>query len=140
MVFKSILFGLALIAAVCAVFIGGFLLIVIAYRCGWEFIRWLRDVKWREKAGHLRRSERIDRFCKWLECGRAGSGAGVVEDEELQRLDGFDGDGGGGSVGGETLFEGDEIGDGEAMKKEEVELNSKNYMKGMPMKLGMGRQ
>ena len=68
MVFKSILFGLALIAAVCAVFIGGFLLIVITYRCGWEFLRWLRDVKWREKAGHLRRIERIDRLCKCLEC------------------------------------------------------------------------
>ena len=140
MLIKAMLFGAALIAALLAILFGGIGLVMVINLYGWDFIRWLRSGEWREvegwreKAWRLGRIERVNRMWKWLECRRSGGEAGTVDDEELQRLGSHDGDGGEGSVGGETLFEGDEDedGDGEARKKEEMELNSEDYMTGEP--------
>lgn len=97
-----------------------------------ETIRVLRSGKWRhivegwrEKAGHVRRM---------LKRRNAGGDAEAVDAEELEHLGSHDAEGREGSVGGETLFESeeDEEEDGQARKKEEMDLDSEDYMEGKP--------
>ncbi len=87
---------------------------------------------WREKkAGRLWRIERVDRMWKWLERRRSARWkAEDVDAEELEHLGSRNGEESEGSVGGETLFEGEEDdnnnGDGQARKKEDMELDTKD--------------
>ena len=82
-------------------------------------IEWLRGGKWREvgqgwrdNLGRLRKIERVDRIWTWLERRRVRNEVDEVVDEaELERLDSGEGEG---SVGGETLFEGEENEDGKS--------------------------
>lgn len=95
---------------------------------------WKKNLEdWREKIARLGRIERLDRMWKWLKLRSAGGEPEVVEAEELEHLDSHDAEGREGSVGGETLFESeDEDGDGQARKKEEMDLGSEDYMEGKP--------
>lgn len=87
---------------------------------------------WREKkAGRLWRIERVDRMWKWMERRRSARWkAEDVDAEELEYLGSRNGEESEGSVGGETLFEGEEDdnnnGDGQARKKEDMELDTKD--------------
>ena len=89
---------------------------------------------WREKAGRVGRIERLDRIWIWLMRRSAGGEAEVGDIEELEHLDNHDAEGREGSVSGETLFESedDEDGDKQVRKKEEMELDSEDYMAGKP--------
>lgn len=96
---------------------------------------WRKSVEgWREKIGRVGRIERLDRIWTWLKLKSAGWKAEVVDTEELEHLDSHDAEGREGSVSGETLFEseGDEDGDEQVRKKEEMDLDSEDYMVGEP--------
>ena len=61
---------------------------------------------WRDNLERLRKIERVDRMWTWLERMRGKNEIAEVDDEaELERLNSGEGEG---SVGGETLFEGEE--------------------------------
>lgn len=131
MLFKFIIFGFSIMLALFAMIVATILLLLGIYSYGPDVINWLRTRNWREivevsreKVGRLRKIERVDRMWKWFECRNARGEAGTFVAEELEHLGSYDGEGREGSVGGETLFEGegDEHGDGQA-KKEEMELD-----------------
>ena len=131
MLFKTIIFGVSIMLVLFAMIVAIILLLLGSYSYGPDVIRWLRSRNWREvvevsreKIRRLRRIERVDRMWKWFEHRNARGEADAFVTEELEHLGSYDGEGREGSVGGETLFEGegDEHGDGQA-KKEEMELD-----------------
>lgn len=138
---KMVMFGLSIMLALVTIIFGIFYLVTYVCIHGPDAVEWLRSGKWRElvkgcseTVGRLRRIERVDRLWKWFECRNARGEAEAVDAEELEHLGSHEGEGREGSVGGETLFDGEEgeDGDGEARKKEEMELDSEDYMKGGP--------
>ena len=110
---KSLIFGVALLAALSGVIFGIYCFVMLMISYGPGVIEWLRGAKWREvgqewrdNLGRLRKIERVDRIWTWLERRRGKNEIDDVDDEaELERLDSGEGEG---SVGGETLFEGEE--------------------------------
>ena len=88
----------------------------------------------RERIGRLRRIKLLDKMWVWLKGGRPSEKAGAIDAEELRRLNSHDGEGRQGSVGGETLLGDEEVededSDGQAGKKEEMELDSEDYIDG----------
>ncbi len=130
------IYGLALILALYGIVIGIYCLFTAICICVPRLSQWLRSGKWKEdvegwrekKVGRLWRIERVDRMWKILLERRRSAGwkaEDVDAEEELERLGGRnDGEESEGSVGGETLFEGeedddDDNGDGQARKKKE---------------------
>lgn len=137
-----ILFGFSLIFALFALIAGTFLLVFFVGMYVPIVTQWLRSGEWREavegwreQVRRLRRIERVDRMWNWFECRSVRGKGEAVDAEELERLGSHDGEGREGSVGGETLFEGEEDedgggdGDGQARKEEEMDLESEDYMK-----------
>ena len=86
----------------------------------------------RERIWRLRRIERLDRMWVWLKGGGPRAKVENVDDEELRPLDNHDCEGREGSVGGDTLLDGEESEDegenGQASKKEGMELDSEGHM------------
>lgn len=125
--------------ALFAVIFGVFYLFVYVCIHGPDAVKWLRSGKWkeavegcREKVGRLRRIERVDRLWNWFECRNFRAEAEVFDVEELEHLGSCEGEGREGSVGGETLFDGEEGEDGDerARKEEEMEMDGEDYIKG----------
>ncbi len=140
-IFKLIIFGFSIIFAIFAIITGVIALFMSIYVYGPYLIEWLKSGKYkelikrsREKVGRLKAIERFHSAWDWLKSRSAGANAESVDAEELRPLEGRDSQGRESSVGGETLFEGDEVEDGdeEARKNDEVELDSEDYMKGEP--------
>lgn len=113
LILKEIIFGLAIILALV-----GFILVIISIFVGIRIygphvVNRLRGGEWRdvveglrEKVGRLRKIERVDRMWKWLERRMARTDTDkAVSAATLELLDSREGEG---SVGGETLFEGEE--------------------------------
>lgn len=127
------IFGLSILLAIAAIIFGIIILVVSILTYGPNFVTWMRsrglkDIMEgsRKNFERLGRIERVDRIWKWLKCRSAGTESEAVDAEELTHLGSHDDEGREGSVGGETLFEGeeDEDGDGHGRKKEEMELDT----------------
>ena len=144
-IFKLIIFGFSLIFAIFAIITGVVALFMSIYVYGPYLIAWLKVwlksgkykeliKRSREKVGRLKATERFHSAWNWLKSQSATANAESVDAEELRPLEGRDSQERESSVGGETLFEGDEDEDGdeEARKNDEVELDSEDYMKGEP--------
>ena len=112
---KSIIFGFALILALVAVLFGIIMSVWLIFSFAPTLLNWLISMswkevmeRWREKFESLKRTERFNRMWGWLRFRSAGAEDGAVDVEELRHLDSLDCEGREGSVGGETLFEGEE--------------------------------
>lgn len=138
---KLVIFGVAILLTLYAIILGTFFAFAWIGIYAPNVIGWLRGGKWREvvegwreKVGLLKKIEMVDRMWKWLKSWSPRGKAEAVDAEELEHLDGgHDGEGREGSVGGDTLFEGEEdgVGDGQA-KKEDMELDSEDCKEGKP--------
>lgn len=83
----------------------------------------------------MERIWRLDRIWVWVKGGRVRGKDGGVDAEELRHLDSHDDgeEGREGSVGGETLLDDEEVGDGDEdgqASKEEMKRDSEDYMNG----------
>ena len=119
LLFKYVIFGVALMVALYGLIFGIYCFVMLMVSYGPGVIEWLRNARWREvgqgwrgNLERLRKIEWIDRIWTRLERMRGKSEIVGVDDEaEMERLDSGEGEG---SVGGETLFEGEENEEGQS--------------------------